>query len=111
MDENRDKELNEEDKKALFQIEYTAMRNNTAPNSLWLSEILAAINGKYATFEKLLLCIEYDFAPVINDISVMDADVPYKTLKDFYETYVKNGFDNNYDEVMEKLAELIAAGS
>lgn len=111
MDKNRDKKLSDEDKKALFQIEYTAMKNDTTPNSLWLSEILAAINGKYATFEKLLLCIEYDFAPVINDISVMDADVPYKTLKDFYETYVKNGFDNNYDEIMEKLAELIAAGS
>ena len=55
---------------------------------MWLSEISMAIKAEYATFNKLLLCIDNEFAPIINEKSILDYNVDYNTFKAFYDKYI-----------------------
>lgn len=97
LNEHKSEPISPECQKSLFQIEYTTMRADRNSGVLWLSEISEAIKAKYATFEKLKLCIESEFAPIINDRSVLDYDISYENLKAFYKTYI---FDKSRDELL-----------
>ena len=89
--ENSSRPLTEDEKKSLFQIEYTAIRSGQSgleTDPMWLSEISMAIKAEYATFNKLLLCIDSKFAPIINEKSILDYNVDYNTFKAFYDKYI-----------------------
>ena len=89
--ENSSRPLTEDEKKSLFQIEYTAIRSGQSgleTDPMWLSEISMAIKAEYATFNKLLLCIDNKFAPIINEKSILDYNVDYDMFKAFYDKYI-----------------------
>ena len=100
---NPSKILTEEQKKSLFQIEYTAWRTKGESDALWLSDIAEAIKAKYVTFEKILLCIDYKFAPIINNKSVLDYDISYLDLVDFYMDNIKDRTEEYINENMNGL--------
>lgn len=103
-----------EEQKSLFQIEYTALRMNqfeAGHNVLWINDISKAIKGKYANLKSLQLCIEYNFAPVINDKSILDYKISYDVLYNFYVQYIigfdKNQIIENNEEIMTALSNII----
>lgn len=112
--ENINRTLTEQEQKSLFQIEYTAMKATqfeTEKDTLWLGEISAAIKAEHATFNKLLLCIDNEYAPMINEKSILDYNIEYDVLKEFFSKHIegksKAVLEEEANDILSAFCEII----
>lgn len=66
--------LTSEERKALFQIEYTATRTgegvDISSDMIWIADFADALNSEYATYGVIKTVIEYGFIPKVNDMYI-----------------------------------------
>ena len=71
--------LNQTERKALFQIEYTSIRSqgsaSLTSDNIWIAEIADAINAEYAKYAMIKTIIEQGFVPKYNEADITAYDI------------------------------------
>lgn len=86
LENNYNTILNENSRKAIFQIEYAAFQNTKdTDDMLWIADLSDALKGSFANYGIIKKIIELGFVPRINGLAITEYDINYSDFSAFCE--------------------------